>query len=246
MMSDKVVVAARTHPGYARAENEDAVAVGGRMLKRASDAFFGSLDSDLPLVMIADGMGGHAHGSTASEIAIRCLIGEIPNEPSDLHIAQSMSVANDQLYRMMADRPELTGMGTTIVGALFLDSEILHFNVGDSRAYRHQKGRLRQLSYDDVPAKGGSARRSHAITQSIGGRTRWAAVAGHVGRDHALSQGDRLLLCSDGLTDMVQETDICDVLDSTERAEDAAGRLLKLALDAGGADNISVIIAQQA
>jgi protein phosphatase len=132
-------------------------------------------------------------------------------------------------------------MGTTVVGIVYFDREALVFNVGDSRAYELRRGQILQLSRDDTlnVSRGRTNVRSHALTQSLGGTTTPQALRAHVRRipfeDHV-----GVLLCSDGLSDMVQETAMNLVL--AENPTDPAGQLVSAALEAGGKDNVTVVV----
>jgi serine/threonine protein phosphatase PrpC len=234
-----------THRGAIRAINEDAVSVGNELLDETRPKFSAHLDAACPLMMIADGMGGHAHGATASRAAIQFIHTIAKMSLDRPAVERTICAANKHLYDLMAIRPEFVGMGTTIVGALFTASGIVHFNVGDSRLYRHRKGKLVLLSCDDVPVEIGHSRRSsHAITQSLGGRPRPTAIISHVGSTSVLERGDKILLCSDGLTDMVRDAVISETLDKSVQPESGAEALFDLAMKAGGQDNISIIVAQ--
>jgi serine/threonine protein phosphatase PrpC len=166
-------IVALTHRGAIRPRNEDAILVGESMLLGESEApIVERFVSESPVVMVADGMGGHTHGAIASRSALKVVKSAAKDAVGERIILDALTNANDALYDLMRSQPELTGMGTTIVGAVFLEAAILHFNVGDSRVYRHRHGTLVLLSHDDVPlpSSGPKARRSsHLITQSLGG-----------------------------------------------------------------------------
>jgi protein phosphatase len=137
-------------------------------------------------------------------------------------------------------------MGTTIAGVAVGEEQIVYFNVGDSRVYRHSGRELFILSHDDVPLGTGSrtSRLSHQITQSLGGRTAKTPIVPHVGTTSALNAEDTLLICSDGLTDMVPDQLVNSTIAEEQDLERCVRGLLRLALDAGGRDNISIIVAR--
>ena len=138
-------------------------------------------------------------------------------------------------------------VGTTIVGAFLSGARVIHFNVGDSRMYRHSSSGLFRLSHDDVPGGTngpGRRRSSHLITQSLGGRIANTNIRPHLGSTGPLTTGETLLLCSDGLTDMVGDDDLASVILAAESVEECASDLLGLALLNGGRDNISIVVAR--
>ncbi len=118
---------------------------------------------------------------------------------------------------------------------LLLAPRFLWFNVGDSRLYRYHRGRLAQLSVDDTPP----GRRSGVITQSLGGGEPPPKIAPHVGQERLLDPS-RFLLCSDGLTDMLDDKDIEDCLALAD--PEAVVNLFERAMRAGGVDNISIVL----
>ena len=147
----------------------------------------------------------------------------------------------------MQATPGATGMGTTIVGITLTNHCLLVFNVGDSRAYLHSPSSLIQLSVDDVPpiTIGASRRRtSHAITQALGGGDRRTPVKPLISMMPNLARRETILLCSDGLTDMLDDNAICDVLDQYDDLYASVNELNRLAMRAGGRDNISIVAAR--
>ena len=153
---------------------------------------------------------------------------------------------NDGLYDLMVRDPHLRGFGTTVVGAALSPDGLLHFNVGDSRAYHFSADQLIRLSEDDVPAGTTGprpGRSNHGVTQCLGGTFGPGLLDPHVSTKPPLRRHETLLLCSDGLTDMVAETDIEQALRIAVEPETCVMRLLQLALDGGGEDNISIIVA---
>ena len=120
--------------------------------------------------------------------------------------AEAIEGANQHLYALMQQHEAALGMGSTLVGAFLTPTALLTFNVGDSRFYLFSTGRLIQLSHDDVAAEGNNRsghRKSHAITQALGGSSFPVVTEPHINVDAPLGPGETQLLCSDGLTDMV-------------------------------------------
>jgi serine/threonine protein phosphatase PrpC len=238
---NKMIATARitafTHRGRVRASNEDTVVV-GEWVSTADMSAPQQTRHELssPLVCaIADGMGGHRAGEVASRYVARRLSGE-PEELSDARAAAAtLKLIDAELYRAMMGDEDLRGMGTTVVG-LVLAPLMVWFNVGDSRLYRYDRGRLEQISVDDTPA----GPRSGALKQSLGGALPPRGIAPHVG-EARLDAPARYLLCSDGLTDMLQDRDIEDCMKLGDA--DAVAEMFDLAMRAGGADNISIVIA---
>jgi PPM family protein phosphatase len=230
-----VEATAFTHRGLLRANNEDTITVAGwvsdtemAVARRSRHAL-----SEPLLFALADGMGGQAGGEIASRYAIKRLAQ--PMTPSEQGLSERLAAINAELYQTMAAVPSLVGMGTTAVGLLLAAERAIWFNIGDSRLYRQRGARLEQLSTDDVPP----GRRSGMITQTLGGAGSFMPIAPHLGGED-LQVPSRWLLCSDGLTDMVAESEL-------ERAmvrddEEALGALFTQAMAAGGADNVSIIL----
>ncbi|HXF87467.1 MAG TPA: protein phosphatase 2C domain-containing protein [Xanthobacteraceae bacterium] len=226
-----------THRGRVRANNEDTVAVGEWISEadmRAPLKLRHELSSPLVCV-IADGMGGHAAGEVASRYVARRLAGE-PEELIDARAAaRTLKTIHAELYQAMQADADLLGMGSTAVG-LVLAPLLVWFNVGDSRLYRYERGRLVQMSIDDTPP----GPRSGLLTQSLGGALPPVGIAPHVG-EAPLAVPARFLLCSDGLTDMLADDDIEDCMKLGDA--DAVAEMFELAMRAGGYDNISIIVA---
>jgi PPM family protein phosphatase len=243
-------LAAFTHRGRVRADNEDTVAIDRQILTGNMTAPIAVAPMDaVSVLMIADGMGGHAHGSTASRAVLDRLIADIERLASQATCTNAIEDANDHLYELMQSDPDAIGMGTTLVGAVLTSTQLLIFNVGDSRAYLHSHDHLILLSQDDVPITGVSRsgdRVSHAVTQAIGGSTFQIPLEPHVSAEPPLMPGESLLLCSDGLTDMVADRIICDVLCNAADIETTVRKLAAHAFRAGGSDNLSIVLARRA
>lgn len=239
----QVEIAALTHRGVVRDHNEDTVAVGATVLTGdMTEPFVTGVDGGRHLLVVADGMGGHSRGELASRSAVDALMSEGFSDEAGCRGA--LAAANDHLYELMHQRRDAYAMGTTVVGAVFSPQRALVFNVGDSRAYMHRPGGLTQLSHDDTP--GGAGRRSHLLTQCLGGHVSPVPIEPHTCTLPGLKPGEALLLCSDGLTDMAGNDDIANVLENTGDPAQAVRALFALAMARGGLDNISVVIARAA
>jgi protein phosphatase len=226
-----------TDTGRSRTANEDSIL---------------AVDS---LWVVADGMGGHAAGEVASRIAIEVLepLGEHPIG-SARELIETVRQANDGIYRRASSHPELRGMGTTLTGLALIgtppDQNLVVVNVGDSRAYVVQDRQLVQVSRDhsyvsDLVAAGeitAEQARSHPqrniVTRALGIDPAVDVDAWEIS-PHA---GDRFLICSDGLVDEIEDADILQVLTTLEDPQQATDVLVRMANDAGGHDNISVIV----
>lgn len=240
MATDRPVWTA-THVGRVRSANEDLYLVGNRIGRDPIECWSGTLAGGHGWAVIADGMGGHEGGKIASRVVVEAIAGSIDRARDEADITSIITNANRRLFEEMFSGEGRPGMGTTIVGVLYFDREALVFNVGDSRAYELRRGRMLQLSQDDTlnASLGRRGGRSHALTQSLGGTTKPLALRPHI-RRLPLEDHVGVLLCSDGLTDMVQEDEIGRVLSS--HPDDPAERLVAAAIDAGGKDNVTVIV----
>jgi serine/threonine protein phosphatase PrpC len=230
-----------THVGRVRSANEDLYLVGARIGADPTESWSGRLAAGRGWAAIADGMGGHDDGQIASRIVIETIAGSIEAARDEAGLASMVEKAHRNLFEAMYAGRGRPGMGSTVVGVVYSDREALVFNVGDSRAYELRRGRLLQLSRDDTLGADRARRgaRSHALTQSLGGTATPQSVMPHIRRfrfdDHV-----GVLLCSDGLTDMVGEDEIGKVL--AEHSTDPAAHLVGAALEAGGKDNVTVIV----
>ncbi len=233
-------ITAFTHRGRVREGNEDTIAVGGWVSEpeMAAPRVFRH-DLAAPLVCaVADGMGGHRAGEVASRhVALR--LAEESERLADARAVQRTLAAIDaELYEAMATDATLEGMGTTVVG-LALGPRLVAFNVGDSRLYRFRARRLSQLSIDDTPP----GPRSGLLTQTLGGGFWPHQIAPHI-EEEDVAVPARFLLCSDGLTDMLDDRDIANCMARSD--EEAVTQLFELAMSAGGMDNISIVLVKVA
>lgn len=248
MMGDFLEVAALTDVGNVRQYNEDSIAV----------------DVDLGLVALADGMGGHRAGEVASVMATETVIAGLKaaapafdtqdRDCEPLHaLGKSINRANEAIHDAGRADPRYRGMGTTFAGAVFHDNRVTFAHVGDSRVYRVRDGTLALLTRDDSLLRdqvdlgvisAAEARHSHnrsLVTRALGIEAR---VSPHLAAEPALP-GDVYLLCSDGLNDLVEDSDIeLIVTGLAANLPLAAHHLVQAAKDNGGFDNVSVILAR--
>lgn len=229
----------------------------GHIPERSGETAYGML--------VADGMGGEAAGEVASSNAIRVLIDLVLETPDwilrfpDEHmldeVRQRMERRFQQIQQALIgqarDDPALSGMGTTLTLTASLGADLVLVHAGDSRAYLYRHDWLYRLTCDhtvaqslaDVGAIGPEEVATHplrhVLTNVLGGRERLLRVEW---RNLRLVDRDQVLLCTDGLTDLVPETTICEVLRSAGSAADACQALVNLALEAGGRDNVTVVL----
>lgn len=230
----KPVVAARSDVGRVRQGNEDSYLVAE------------------PLFAVADGMGGHLGGEIASATAVetitRAADGDAPHDTSRL--AAIVREANAAVWDKAQGDAELRGMGTTCTLVLFKSEELHIAHVGDSRAYLLRAGELSQVTEDHTlvnrmvregrlnPEEADRHPQRSIITRALG-------VDAEVEVDEltlGVEEGDRFLLCSDGLTSMIDFSTLRDTLTSEPNAQAAVDRLVELANEAGGEDNITVVL----
>jgi protein phosphatase len=231
--------AARSDPGLRRPANEDAWA----------------LAEDLGLYLVADGMGGHTAGQLASRLAVetavralRTLEGAAASLTEKLRY--SVAAANREIYDTARARPQLAGMGTTLVALLAGSERVALAHVGDSRAYLIRSGRIRQLT-DDHSLVGELVRRREISETAARGHphrhvlTRALGVRRSVEPDLAEltpRTGDTFALCSDGLTGHVRDEEIGEAIAREADLDAACAALVALANARGGEDNITLIL----
>jgi len=231
--------AAVTHVGYVRARNEDAVGVCG-VDRPLEDGVVTMFEAPVPLlVVVADGLGGHPGGDQASRMAVDAVLAAGPTDAESL--AKALHHANEAVYAAMDAQADNIGMGSTVAAVLVSANGLTVANVGDSEVFVLSDDRLISLSTADSPggANGLPGVPTYKVTQALGGAASFHAVDPHVRElDHAT---ERLLVCTDGLTNYVARPVIADSLRAGNVAQ-AAESLLSLALDAGGLDNITLVV----
>jgi PPM family protein phosphatase len=203
---------------------------------------------DSPLFAVADGMGGHRGGEVASQLALDTV--EALHTRGEGSLADQVKEANRVVFRRSSEDRAVAGMGTTLTAALFDGAALQLVHVGDSRAYLLRAGSLRQLTEDHTlvnrMVKAGEITRAEAevhphrnvVTRVVGTEPEIPVDDQAV----ALLEGDRVLLCSDGLTGMLTEEQIQAILETTEDPQQAADRLIRAANRAGGVDNITAVV----
>lgn len=242
-----------TDTGRVREHNEDTIGT----------------DADVGLVVLADGMGGYKSGEVASGIAVRTLLGLIKEavERQDLTVTDpetglsrpgillrdAIHRANKIIYQTARTQPNCEGMGTTVVAGLFFDDQLTIAHVGDSRMYRLRDNRLEQVTQDHslmqelvsrgfyTPEEAARAAAKNFVTRALGVEPNVEVEVTEI----PVVKDDLFLLCSDGLSDMVEDDDI-QLTISTFGAnlETLAKQLVLLSNENGGRDNISVVLAR--
>jgi serine/threonine protein phosphatase PrpC len=227
----------------------------GRIREVNQDYIFCSMEpvGKLPnLFLVADGMGGHKAGDLASRYTVETLTDSIKNSASDNPITiinDAIVEANTKLLEKAAESEQYTGMGTTLVVCTIIGESMYVANVGDSRLYLYD-GRLSQITRDhslvaEMVALGKLGRdearrheKKNVITRAIGGAKEIMADF----FEAELTAGNRIIMCSDGLSNMVEDEEIERVLASDIPIEDKTKQLLGRANENGGKDNIAVVI----
>jgi PPM family protein phosphatase len=239
--------------GQRRDHNEDAIAS----------------DAEIGLLVLADGMGGYKAGEVASEIAILTIVAELKEamvgiEPGQVDTATGMQAeshlvndavekANESIYSVSQSQPQCAGMGTTLVVGLFTNNKLLVGHIGDSRMYRLRGAEFTQITEDHsllqeqiksgliTPEQAKLSNNKNLVTRALG-IDPTVELELH---EYDVRVGDLYLLCSDGLSDLVEDEDIHLTLkELSANLELAAHQLIQMANDNGGKDNISVILAR--
>jgi protein phosphatase len=269
----QVEFGALSHPGKVRTHNEDHYVI-LKLSRNMQPLYTNVPENDLagPFeeigygMVVADGMGGQAGGEVASRSAIQILLNLTASAPNwilkiDENEAQElMERASNYFQKVDSEisdkaktEPALAGMGTTLTASYSIGSNVFIMNVGDSRAYLFRNGKLYQLTRDQTVAQAladagqispedvANHPLRHVLTNAVGAR------GGNVSVDiqqMQLGHEDRLLLCSDGLTEMVDDNTISETMLRIQAPADCCQELVNLALQNGGKDNVTVLIAR--
>ena len=234
---------ARTDRGMMRPSNQDSL--------YASTVPVGHMPN---LFMVADGMGGHLAGDYASSYLVNHLVEEIDNsrdEECARIISGTISDVNEEIYRLSSENAEYSGMGSTLVAAWVSDGVLYAANIGDSRLYLIRDGHAIQVTRDhsyveEMVERGRMRRGSAEYERSKNIITRAVGIDSEVSADFfevALKPGDRFLLCSDGLSNMVGNEEIGRIAGADGDLSELTQKLINKANRNGGRDNISVVLA---
>lgn len=222
----------RTDIGCLRDHNEDSLAVSP------------------PLYVVADGMGGHAAGEVASEIAVDTIVAAAPARVDAQGLADAVVEANREVMEASHDGRGREGMGCTVTAAMLEGERLVIAQVGDSRAYLLHKGQLQQVTRDHslmtelieageiTPEEARVHPKRSVITRALGSDPLMQPDIYELN----VEAGDRLLLCSDGLSTMLTDDRIADTLNRIGDAQRCASQLVNEAIEAGGYDNVTVIV----
>lgn len=252
-LKGKVLLHGKTDVGSLRDHNEDAI----------------GCDEDIGLAVLADGMGGHRGGEMASAITVSTVLEHIGEAARNIksgdtdeetgYSAESVAVfeavtqANANVHESSENNAQYRGMGTTVVVLMFYDDRFTVAHVGDSRLYRLREGKLEQITRDHslmqelidrgfyTPEQARNSLNKNLVTRAIGID---AKVQIDIQEDVAMID-DIYMMCSDGVTDMIEDSVIEKALnDNIDDLDKAASELIRLANEAGGKDNISAMLAK--
>jgi serine/threonine protein phosphatase PrpC len=251
-LKGKLRCVGQTDTGRVRDHNEDTIAY----------------DADIGLLVLADGMGGYNAGEVASGIAVKTIVGLVKDavEREDLRINDSTAGltrasiilrdailrANKIIFQTARTQPQCEGMGTTVVGALFFDNKVSIAHVGDSRLYRLRSAGLEQMTMDhsllqELVDRGFYSAEEAQRAANKNYVTRALGVEANVDveiQEVPVNKGEVFILCSDGLSDMVEDEDIHLTINTfSANLDTVAKQLIQLANDNGGRDNVSVVMA---
>lgn len=238
----------------------------GKRRERNEDSYL--VNEDMNLAVVADGMGGHLGGEYASKLAVKVveeILGELESDPEltlqegahfkagdyTSYLRYAVQQASQNIYEKATNDATLKGMGTTTVVALFRNNKVYIANVGDSRGYRVRNGQIQQITKDHSLV-GEQIRagiiseddaRAHRLKNII---TRSVGFQEEVDTDvdiRVLRVGDTFIMCSDGLSNMIEDEEICTVVQDND-LEEACQHLIDIANERGGDDNITVVLAR--
>ena len=250
-LRDKITIVGLTDKGIVRSKNEDSI----------------GFDSALGIVVLADGMGGHRGGAVASSMTVDTIINEMQQSlpkitageidensgfsKESICIQDAVVTANEKVYGAAEANPEYKGMGTTIVMLQFYNNSFSLAHIGDSRCYRLRSNKFEQITRDHsllqelidrgfyTPEEARNSMNKNLVTRALGIDP---IVMPDIQEDIVL-KNDIYLLCSDGLTDLVEDEDIyLTIMQFSANLEEAAKQLITKANKKGGKDNISVML----
>lgn len=254
-------VCAVTHAGRIRKENEDNYNLNGRLtstgdLKKGS-AFVQSMSEPFHL-SVCDGMGGESYGEIASGIAVETIAAHASSvyesgEDFSFAISNCLDDANCRICAEISAKGKR--MGTTLAAMYAVKGKIYCVNIGDTRVYHYSKGILEQISFDHTHAQtivdAGQVSQDNIsripdakrLTRHLGVFPEEGNLSPNISVIDDVDDGDIILLCSDGLTDMLDDGEITAILSTAENSQTAASKLIRRALEKGGKDNVTVMAA---
>ena len=229
--------AAGTHVGLIRPQNED------------------SYLCEHPLYAVADGLGGHAAGEVASALVVERLTeltfgDDVSLDAAQQELAEAVRDANRRIHRSAAEDPQHAGMGSTVTAAVAVGATLCFAHVGDSRGYLLRGGELSQITEDHTPVQRAvragviSAEEAkhhpsrHVLAQAVGLDVDVEVDTPRVD----LQAGDRIVLCTDGMTDPIPDTDIPGIIGDADGPDAVVDALITAALQRGGPDNVTIVV----
>jgi len=234
----------RTDIGKVRQVNEDRAAIHHEL-------------NGLSLAIVADGMGGHQAGDIASQMAIDIIESELttihwgmPVEECKTALRQAIELANERIYEFASQRENYHGMGTTVVAIIASQELLIIGHIGDSRAYKISGDAITQLTEDHslvyelvkngqiTPEEADHHPRRNWITRALGTEPGVEVDL----YEYTWREGETVLICSDGLSGLVDANEIWNIIQNNAELDAAAERLIARALDAGGDDNVTVVL----
>ena len=242
----RIVITAASRVGCVRNNNEDMIFAYDKFVRsEAYQTEFMTENVDRFVIALADGMGGHLAGEVASADTLenlRFFVSDMPKGLTVSEVNKTMEVWLDSIHKIITSKghadPSMEGMGTTLVAVIYYEGKYFWINCGDSRLYRLRDGKLAQLTTDhSLNTLRGEKRHSNIITNCIG------AGCKHTYMDMVeftddFRHGDVYMVCSDGLSDMVSD----DVIEQMMINGSSANRLCEAAIERGGFDNVSVCV----
>lgn len=239
-----------SNTGKIRGKNEDNVYFNGRWLEQDNSGLKYPLSAkastlDDPMFAVCDGMGGENAGEIASYIAVSSIDYIRESHKKKLlgvseFLKRMITFVNDEVFNYSVEN-NMGRMGSTLASIMFRDDLAYVSNVGDSRIFRLRNNSFLQMSVDDVELLPANAKHKPRLTQHIGLDPNEIALEPHISKSD-LKKGDIFLICSDGITDMLTNVEIYNIIRSRASIRSAIEELLKKALENGGRDNISAVI----
>jgi len=241
-----LAVTAVSHDGLLRDHNEDSLLVGPwttcAVSTQSPQTLVFPLNDDPVVVAVADGLGGHPAGELASSVVVESLARVAGLLRDEKTVRDAIRGCNQAVFDQASLDSSRTAMGTTVAGVVVTQDAVRVFNVGDSRVYAATDSGIERVSQDDSPELPEGQTHTSIVTQTLGGSPNPRPVHPHVA-SYTLDPAARYLVCSDGLTDVVDDETIGALL-AEHAGADAVFHLWKAAMDKGGPDNITVALAE--